>query len=111
MMRKSLGFFAAGGLASLVIGGAQAKMVRYEINGQRYSYNTTLTRPARRGKPGGEANQAGTPLSRPARLLRRSQGRERRHGASLSQGDGIRSRGQRPAVRPLEPANSSARLP
>jgi hypothetical protein len=39
-MRKRLGFFA-GGLASLVmLGGAQAKMVRYEINGQRYSYNT-----------------------------------------------------------------------
>ena len=38
-MHKGLGFFA-GGLASLVIGGAQAKMVRYEINGQRYSYNT-----------------------------------------------------------------------
>ena len=39
-MRKGLVFFA-GGLASLVIlGGAQAKMVRYEINGQRYSYNT-----------------------------------------------------------------------
>ena len=29
-MHKGLGFFA-GGLASLVIGGAQAKMVRYEI--------------------------------------------------------------------------------
>src|SRR5215217_1113428 len=39
-MHKGLGFFA-GGLASLVmLGGAQAKMVRYEINGQRYSYNT-----------------------------------------------------------------------
>src|SRR5215204_5471771 len=38
-MHKGLGFFA-GGLASLVIGGAQAKMVRYEINGQRYFYNT-----------------------------------------------------------------------
>jgi hypothetical protein len=39
-MRKGLGFFA-GGLASLaMLGGAQAKMVRYEINGQRYSYNT-----------------------------------------------------------------------
>jgi hypothetical protein len=40
-MRKSLAFFAAGGLASLaMLGGAQAKMVRYEINGQRYSYST-----------------------------------------------------------------------
>jgi hypothetical protein len=39
-MRKGLGFFA-GGLAFLaMLGGAQAKMVRYEINGQRYSYNT-----------------------------------------------------------------------
>ena len=39
-MHKGLGFFA-GGLASLaMLGGAQAKMVRYEINGQRYSYNT-----------------------------------------------------------------------
>src|SRR5829696_2028371 len=39
-MRKGLGFFA-GGLASLaMLGGAQAKMVRHEINGQRYSYNT-----------------------------------------------------------------------
>jgi hypothetical protein len=39
-MRRSFGFFA-GGLASLaMLGGAQAKMVRYEINGQRYSYNT-----------------------------------------------------------------------
>ena len=39
-MQKGLGFFA-GGLASLtLVGGAQAKMVRYEINGQRYSYNT-----------------------------------------------------------------------
>src|SRR5829696_966830 len=39
-MHKGLGFFA-GALASLVmLGGAQAKMVRYEINGQRYSYNT-----------------------------------------------------------------------
>ena len=39
-MHKGLGFFA-GGLASLVmLGAAQAKMVRYEINGQRYSYNT-----------------------------------------------------------------------
>ncbi|HKH27490.1 MAG TPA: hypothetical protein VKA61_04040 [Sphingomicrobium sp.] len=39
-MHKGLGFFAAG-LASLaMLGGAQAKMVRYEINGQRYSYNT-----------------------------------------------------------------------
>src|SRR5215207_10136090 len=38
-MRRSFGFFA-GGLASLaMLGGAQAKMV-YEINGQRYSYNT-----------------------------------------------------------------------
>ena len=33
MMRKSLGFFAAGGLASLaMLSGAQAKMVRYKIN-------------------------------------------------------------------------------
>src|SRR5215207_9314243 len=41
MMRKSLGFFAAGGLAFLaMLTGAQAKMVRYEINGQRYSYDT-----------------------------------------------------------------------
>jgi len=41
MMRKSLGFFAAGGLASLaMLTGAQAKMVRYKINGQRYSYDT-----------------------------------------------------------------------
>jgi hypothetical protein len=40
-MRKSLAFFAAGGLASLaMLGGAQAKMVRYEINSQRYSYST-----------------------------------------------------------------------
>src|SRR5215204_4538925 len=40
-MGKSLGFFAAGGLASLaMLTGAQAKMVRYEINGQRYSYDT-----------------------------------------------------------------------
>jgi hypothetical protein len=39
-MRNGLGFFV-GGLASLaMLGGAQAKMVRYEINGQRYSYNT-----------------------------------------------------------------------
>jgi hypothetical protein len=39
-MHKGLSVFA-GGLASLVmLGGAQAKMVRYEINGQRYSYNT-----------------------------------------------------------------------
>src|SRR3954465_12652922 len=39
-MHKGLSFFA-GGLASLVmLGGPQAKMVRYEINGQRYSYNT-----------------------------------------------------------------------
>src|SRR4051794_40068773 len=39
-MPKRLVFFA-GGIASLVmLGGAQAKMVRYEINGQRYSYNT-----------------------------------------------------------------------
>src|SRR5215213_7494713 len=39
-MHKGLGFFA-GGLASFaMLGGAQAKMVRYEINGQRYSYNT-----------------------------------------------------------------------
>ncbi len=39
-MHKGLGFFA-GGLASLaMLGGAQARMVRYEINGQRYSYNT-----------------------------------------------------------------------
>jgi hypothetical protein len=39
-MRKGLSFFA-GGLASLaLLGGAQAKMVRYEINGQRFSYNT-----------------------------------------------------------------------
>jgi hypothetical protein len=39
-MRRSFGFFA-GSLASLaMLGGAQAKMVRYEINGQRYSYNT-----------------------------------------------------------------------
>src|SRR5829696_6502336 len=39
-MHKGLVFFAAG-LASLVmLGGAQAKMVRYESNGQRYSYNT-----------------------------------------------------------------------
>src|SRR4051794_33454833 len=41
-MHKGLGFFA-GGLASLVmLGGAQAKLVRYEINGQRYSYNTNI---------------------------------------------------------------------
>src|SRR3954462_2971450 len=41
-MRKRL-FFFAGALASLVmLGGAQAKMVRYEINGQRYSYNTNI---------------------------------------------------------------------
>src|SRR3954452_4336363 len=41
-MHKGLGLFA-GGLASLVmLGGAQAKMVRYEINGQRYSYNTNI---------------------------------------------------------------------
>src|SRR5215207_5933078 len=40
-MRKSLAFFAAGGLASsALLGAAQAKMVRYEINGQRYSYHT-----------------------------------------------------------------------
>jgi hypothetical protein len=40
-MPKGLGFFA-GGLASLaMLGGAQAKMIRYEINGQRYSYNTS----------------------------------------------------------------------
>src|SRR5829696_8763579 len=39
-MRRSFGFFT-GGLASLaMLGGAQAKMVRYEIDGQRYSYNT-----------------------------------------------------------------------
>jgi hypothetical protein len=39
-MRRSFGFFT-GGLAFLaILGGAQAKMVRYEINGQRYSYNT-----------------------------------------------------------------------
>jgi hypothetical protein len=39
-MHKSWGLFG-GGLAFLVmLGGAQAKMVRYEINGQRYSYNT-----------------------------------------------------------------------
>ena len=39
-MRRSFGFFA-GGLACLaMLGGAQAKMVRYEINGQRYSYST-----------------------------------------------------------------------
>src|SRR3954466_1944836 len=39
-MRKGLVFFA-GGLGCLVmLGGAQAKIVRYEINGQRYSYNT-----------------------------------------------------------------------
>ena len=38
-MREGLAF-VAGGLASLaMLGGAQAKMVRYEINGQRYSYN------------------------------------------------------------------------
>src|SRR3954447_11025289 len=41
-MRKRLVFFA-GALASLVmLGGVQAKMVRYEINGQRYSYNTNI---------------------------------------------------------------------
>ncbi|MDF2974572.1 MAG: hypothetical protein K0R61_5022 [Microvirga sp.] len=46
-MRRSFGFFA-GSLASLaMLGGAQAKMVRYEINGQRYSYNTN--KPAGRG--------------------------------------------------------------
>jgi hypothetical protein len=39
-MRKGLGLFV-GGLASLaMLGGSQARMVRYEINGQRYSYNT-----------------------------------------------------------------------
>ena len=39
-MRRSFGFFV-GGLASLaMLGGAQAKMVRYEINSQRYSYST-----------------------------------------------------------------------
>src|SRR5829696_5304572 len=39
-MGKSLGFFAAGGLASLtMLSGAQAKMVRYEINGHRYAYD------------------------------------------------------------------------
>ena len=39
-MREGLAF-VAGGLASLaMLGGAQAKLVRYEINGQRYSYNT-----------------------------------------------------------------------
>src|SRR5918994_2088426 len=39
-MRKGLGLFV-GGFASLaMLGGSQAKMVRYEINGQRYSYNT-----------------------------------------------------------------------
>ena len=39
-MRKGLSFFA-GGLASLaLLGGAQAKMVQYEINGQLFSYNT-----------------------------------------------------------------------
>src|SRR5215208_1367001 len=38
-MGKSLALFAA--VASLaMLGAAQAKMVRYEINGQRYSYNT-----------------------------------------------------------------------
>src|SRR4051794_963189 len=41
-MRKGLVLFA-GGLASLVmLGGAQAKLVRYEINGQRYSYNSNI---------------------------------------------------------------------
>ena len=39
-MRKGL-VFVVGGLAFLaMLSGAQAKMVRYEINGQRYSYNT-----------------------------------------------------------------------
>ena len=39
-MRKGLGLFV-GGLASLaMLGGSQARMVRYEINGQRHSYNT-----------------------------------------------------------------------
>src|SRR5688572_32229459 len=39
-MRKGLGLYV-GGLASLaMLGGSQARMVRYEINGQRYSYNT-----------------------------------------------------------------------
>ncbi len=39
-MRKGLGLFV-GGFASLaMLGGSQARMVRYEINGQRYSYNT-----------------------------------------------------------------------
>ena len=39
-MRKGLGFFAAGLACLALLGGAQAKIVRYEINGQRYSYNT-----------------------------------------------------------------------
>jgi hypothetical protein len=40
-MSKSFGFFAAMALSlGAMLGGAQAKMVHYEINGQRYSYST-----------------------------------------------------------------------
>src|SRR5918994_3140316 len=39
-MRKGLGLLV-GGFASLaMLGGSQARMGRYGINGQRYSYNT-----------------------------------------------------------------------
>jgi hypothetical protein len=39
-MTKSFRCFAAAAFAAATIGSAQAKMVHYEINGQRYSYST-----------------------------------------------------------------------
>jgi hypothetical protein len=39
-MTKSIRCFAAAAFAAATIGSAQAKMVHYEINGQRYSYST-----------------------------------------------------------------------
>ncbi len=40
-MRKNIALLGAAGIsASLVVGSAEAKLIRYEINGQRYSYST-----------------------------------------------------------------------
>jgi len=68
-MRKGLSFFA-GGLASLaLLGGAQAKMVRYEINGQRYSYNTNNRQQVEKA---GGASRRRTPPTRRGSRPRRS---------------------------------------
>ena len=88
MMRKSLGFFAAG-LASLaMLGGAEAKMVRYEINGQRYSYNTNNREQVeeaaaahcggerrRRGAAQGRGGAPGEPAGARYRLAHAARGR------------------------------------